>query len=154
MRTPGKMELAAAAWAMAVFLLSTSQARAFFHSGPDLEQGRAIYTANCASCHGANLEGQPNWRTGNEDGTYPAPPHDENGHTWHHGDTMLFDYIKRGGQAALDDMGVDFPSGMPGFGGRLTDEEINVVLDYIKSTWPEDIRAQQEERSTLEAGEP
>lgn len=28
----------------------------------DLAQGAALYAENCASCHGAQLEGQPNWR--------------------------------------------------------------------------------------------
>lgn len=139
-------------FAATAFLLSAPQANAFFHTGPDLERGRELYATNCASCHGVNLEGQPDWKSANEDGTYPAPPHDETGHTWHHGDTMLRDYIKRGGQAALDDMGVSFMSGMPGFGDRLTDEDIEAVLDYIKSNWPEPIRAEQELRSVAEAG--
>jgi mono/diheme cytochrome c family protein len=64
---------------------------------------------------------------------------------------MLRDYIKRGGQAVLDEMGVAFTSGMPAFGERLSDEDIEAVLDYIKSTWPEAIRAQQAERSAVEA---
>ena len=25
--------------------------------------GRAVYLANCASCHGTKLEGQPDWRS-------------------------------------------------------------------------------------------
>ncbi len=37
---------------------------------------------------------------------------------------------------------------MPAYGGTLTDEEITAVLDYIKSTWPEDIRLYQWERTT------
>ncbi len=97
--------------------------------------------AKCASCHGANLEGQPDWQSAREDGTYPAPPHDETGHTWHHGDAMLRDYIRRGGQTVLDNMGVDFTSGMPGFGEELTEDEIEAVLAYIRSTWPDRIRA-------------
>ena len=36
---------------------------------------------NCASCHGDNLQGQPNWQQANADGSYPAPPHDASGHT-------------------------------------------------------------------------
>lgn len=38
-------------------------------------------------------------------------PHDETGHTWHHGHAMLFAYTSRGGQAYLD-RGVTFNSGM------------------------------------------
>jgi mono/diheme cytochrome c family protein len=110
------------------------------------ETGRALYIQHCAACHGANLEGQPDWRSPDQIGLYPAPPHDETGHTWHHDDTMLIDYIIRGGQAVLDDMGVKFTSGMPGFGSILNDREAEEILDYIKSTWPERIRAAQAKR--------
>lgn len=109
--------------------------------------GRSLYLDNCASCHGENLEGQPNWRQPNADGTLPAPPHDASGHTWHHDDALLFDYTKLGGQALLEARGItNFKSGMPGFGEQLTDAEITAILDYIKSTWPEDIRAAQSSR--------
>lgn len=138
----------------AVFMMPAVPAGAFFHDEPAVDLGRTLYAANCASCHGTNLEGQPDWQSANEDGTYPAPPHDESGHTWHHGDTMLHDYVKRGGQAVLDDMGVNFSSGMPGFSDKLTDEEIEAVLDFIKSTWPERIRGIQEERAQLESTDP
>ena len=40
----------------------------------DLGQGAALYAEHCASCHGENLEGAPNWRRVGEDGLYPAPP--------------------------------------------------------------------------------
>jgi len=138
----------------ATVMMLALPAQAFFHGAPDIESGRAIYEARCASCHGANLEGQPNWQSGNEDGTYPAPPHNETGHTWHHGDEMLTDYIRRGGQAVLDSMGVAFSSGMPGFGDELTENDIEAVLDYIRSTWPDRIRAAQAERGRLERGAP
>lgn len=140
--------------ATTALVLQPVAARAFFHAAPDIEGGRAVYVAKCATCHGANLEGQPNWQSPNEDSTYPAPPHDETGHTWHHGDTMLLDYIRRGGQAVLDDMGVAFSSGMPGFGDKLTEDDIEAVLAYIQSTWPDRIRADQAERSRLETGSP
>jgi mono/diheme cytochrome c family protein len=143
-----------AAIAGAGLLMAALPAEAFFHDEPAVDLGRTLYAANCASCHGTNLEGQPDWQSANEDGTYPAPPHDESGHTWHHGDAMLHDYVKRGGQAVLDDMGVNFTSGMPGFSDKLTDEEIEAVLDFIKSTWPERIRGIQEERAQLESTDP
>lgn len=121
---------------------------AFSHAGAaDVETGRALYAQHCAACHGANLEGQPDWRSPDSNGLYPAPPHDETGHTWHHDDAMLTDYITRGGQAVLNDMGVTFTSGMPGFAEVLEVEEIEAILDYIKSTWPEPIRRVQAERS-------
>lgn len=124
-------------------------ALALLLSGPaDAEEdGRALYLRHCASCHGAELEGEPGWRSPRPDGTWPAPPHSVEGHTWHHGDAMLLDYVRRGGQAVLDDMGVEFASGMPGFRGVLAEAEIEAVLGYIKSTWPEDVRAAQEARN-------
>lgn len=104
--------------------------------------GQQLYAARCASCHGVNLEGQPNWKEGPLNGPRPAPPHDVNGHTWHHADVLLFDIVKRGGQAAVPS---DYQSGMPPFGGALSDDEIWAVLAYIKSRWPADIRAAQEQ---------
>lgn len=132
-------------------LLLATPSFAFFHNKPDIELGRKTYQQTCASCHGANLEGQPNWQSANPDGTYPAPPHDETGHTWHHGDEMLLDYIRKGGQVVLDGMGVDFKSGMPAFGDQLSDAEIDAVLAYLKSTWSEPARATQEDRTRMEA---
>ena len=117
-----------------------------------LAQGAAHYAEHCASCHGENLEGAPNWRRLGEDGLYPAPPHDVTGHTWHHGDRLLFDYTKLGGEAALATRGVaDFESGMPGFGHVLSDDEIFDILAFIKSSWPEDIRRHQELLTQQEA---
>jgi len=122
---------------------------AFFHSRTaDVEAGRALYVQHCADCHGVNLEGQPDWRSPDANGLYPAPPHDETGHTWHHDDAMLTDYITRGGQAVLDDMGVAFTSGMPGFAEVLEEDKIKAILNYIKSTWPEPVRRAQTERSS------
>lgn len=103
--------------------------------------GRAIYEAQCASCHGAELEGQPDWRSPGADGRLPAPPHDESGHTWHHPDRMLFELSKYGTAAVV---GPDYDSAMPAFEDVLTDEEIVAVLSFIKSRWPDRIRARHD----------
>ncbi len=117
----------------------------------DVEQGRVLYAQNCASCHRANLEGQSDWQIAGEDGVLPAPPHDETGHTWHHGDVLLFDYIKLGGAKTLAQMGVEgVPSGMPGFAETLSDAEIQQILDFIKSTWSDRERLIQNEATETE----
>lgn len=103
--------------------------------------GRTVYAEHCAECHGKNLEGEPDWRTPKADGTLPAPPHDDSGHTWHHGDELLFRYTKEGGAAIAPP---DFKSAMPAFGGALSDEQIWAALAFIKSTWPEPVRQRQE----------
>lgn len=104
--------------------------------------GQAVYATCCASCHGANLASQPNWKKELPTGGRPAPPHDATGHTWHHPDALLFDIIQRGGQASSP---TEYKNLMPAFGDTLRDDEIWAVLDYIKSTWPADIRAAQDE---------
>lgn len=116
----------------------------------DIAQGDAHYAQNCAACHGANLEGQSDWRTPDADGRLPAPPHDETGHSWHHPDRVLFQYTKLGGQESLALQGVAFDSGMPGFGDVLTDREIWNILAYIQSTWPERAGAVQAERTAAD----
>lgn len=109
-----------------------------------IAQGRQIYADQCAACHGADLEGQPDWRTPLASGRLPAPPHDESGHTWHHPDEVLFRIVKEGTAAVV---GGGYESDMPGFAGVLSDAEIRAVLDYIKSTWPERERSYQLEVS-------
>jgi hypothetical protein len=68
---------------------------------PDLALGDKLYVQHCASCHGANLEGQPDWRKRLPNGRFPAPPHDATGHTWHHPDEVLFAVTKHVSGAAV-----------------------------------------------------
>ena len=105
-----------------------------------VERGRTLYQTHCASCHGADLAGQPNWKERLPSGLLPAPPHDASGHTWHHPDPLLFKMVKDGGASVLLPGEV---SGMPAYGSFLSDEDIWAMLSYIKSTWPADIQQRQ-----------
>jgi len=107
-----------------------------------LAQGAEVYRRECASCHGAQLEGQPDWQTRLPNGRLPAPPHDPSGHTWHHPADQLFGIVKDGVQAYAP---AGYESDMPAYAGRLSDGEIWAVLAHIKSTWPDDIRAHHDE---------
>ena len=108
--------------------------------------GATLYQRYCAACHGVNLEGEANWRQHKADGNLPAPPHDDSGHTWHHPDELLFNYVKYGGQKALQMLGATWakPSPMPGFSAQMNDEQIWQVLNYIKSHWSEPARQRQQ----------
>lgn len=106
----------------------------------DLARGERLYAEACASCHGANLEGQPGWRFRGPDGRLPAPPHDETGHTWHHPDRVLLDIIRRGTAAVV---GQGYESNMPGFANIYSEDEIRDILEWIKTRWPERERAHQ-----------
>lgn len=108
------------------------------------QRGQAVYEANCASCHGGP--------TGGEMMDYP-PRHNTNGHTWHHADCELTQVIRDGASPMTEMMRSmmappDAPR-MQAFKDRLSDEEIEAVLAYIKTLWTprqRDIQA----RTTLE----
>jgi mono/diheme cytochrome c family protein len=119
----------------------TNGTRADVANSEQVALGQQVYATHCASCHGAKLEGQPNWKEELPTGGRPAPPHDASGHTWHHPDSLLFDIISRGGQAFAQP---PKQYNMPAFGSILSDTEIWAVIAYLKSTWPPDIQAAQE----------
>jgi mono/diheme cytochrome c family protein len=103
--------------------------------------GAQVYAAHCASCHGADLHGQPDWQYRKADGKLPAPPHDETGHTWHHPDQQLFDVVKFG-TAAFAPIG--YRTDMGAYKDKLSDAEIWAVIAYIQSRWPAANRARQD----------
>lgn len=136
--------------ASALFFYFTADRNPDFYIDPTDQQlvsrGEKIYVQYCAACHGATLEGQPDWRTRLPNGRLPAPPHDESGHTWHHADMLLFDIVKHGlvpGKTAPP----GYESDMPGYSAILSDMEIMAVLAYIKSTWPKEVREMQRDVS-------
>jgi mono/diheme cytochrome c family protein len=103
----------------------------------DLSVGKSIYAQHCAVCHGAKLEGQPDWQRKLANGRFPAPPHDDSGHTWHHPDEVLFGITKHGLVPPYAPKG--YESDMPAFAGKLSDEEIRAVLAYIGSHWSSEV---------------
>ena len=107
-------------------------------------RGEAVYEEHCARCHGVELQGQPDWRRRMADGRLPAPPHDAEGHTWHHPAQQLFDLTKYGMEPFAPE---GYRSDMPAFAGVLSDDEIWAVLSFIKSRWPEEIQRRHGEMS-------
>ena len=99
-------------------------------------RGSLLYALQCASCHGANLEGVPDWKKPLPDGSFPAPPHDSSGHTWHHPDTVLLGVIANGGNP-------ESHSTRPAFKDKLNTEEMNAILAFFKSKWGRDEREYQ-----------
>lgn len=125
-----------------------SDARHFTPPGatvPDLRdrariaQGALVYARHCAACHGANLEGQPDWTTRRPSGRLPAPPHDDSGHTWHHPNVQLFAVTKHG--LVPPNAPAGYERNMPAFAGVLGDDEIWAVLAFIQSRWSAEVRA-------------
>ncbi len=84
--------------------------------------GQPIYVGACAACHGDTLLPPP---------VAAAPPHTGEGHTWHHADRLLVEWI-------LD--GVPLATVMPRFNGQLTEEEVRSIVAFIKTMWSEEQR--------------
>jgi len=99
-------------------------------------QGKDLYAQQCASCHGAALQGVPDWKTRLADGSLPPPPHDSSGHTWHHEDSLLITIIANGGDPKYN-------SKMPAFTGKLTETQMIAILAFIKSSWGREERGFQ-----------
>jgi mono/diheme cytochrome c family protein len=96
-----------------------------------IERGYSIYQKNCAVCHGPNGEATPDWRKPLENGRYPPPPLDGTAHAWHHSTEELKRFILKGG-----------PPGegrMPGWEGVLAEQEIDDILVWVKSLWPDEV---------------
>lgn len=93
-----------------------------------VKRGEAVYRKNCASCHGPNGEATPGWRNPGADGKYPPPPLDGSAHAWHHSTETLEEMIRKGS-----------PGGMPAWDSKLTNQEIDDVIVWIKSLWPDDV---------------
>ena len=89
--------------------------------------GQAIFRANCAVCHGADGEGQPDWHIKKPDGVLPPPPLN--------GDGTLYTYVSRGGRAFESPDIPSFKSGMPAFGELLSHDDIIAVIEYVKGLW-------------------
>ena len=114
---------------------------------PDVRQvkyGRALYQQYCASCHGANAEGTPNWQVRDQQGELPAPPHNAEGHTWRHSDAELYEMVSKGWR---DPFNKTNRLTMPAFGDALSPQQTRAVITYLKTLWTPEQRQFQAEES-------
>lgn len=98
-----------------------------------VERGAALYAGNCAVCHGARGEGAPNWHRPGPDGAYPPPPLDGSAHAWHHPRAALKRTI-RDGTAKMGGR-------MPAWRDKLSDADIDAMIDWMIAAWPDEIYA-------------
>jgi mono/diheme cytochrome c family protein len=108
-------------------------------STAQVSKGEQLYVANCQVCHGG--------ATGGSMMDLP-PPHNANGHTWHHSDRQLTDIVLNGsgemGEMMRRMMGAsaDTPR-MPAWRGTLTEKDVAAILAYIKTWWTPEQREWQ-----------
>jgi mono/diheme cytochrome c family protein len=110
--------------------------------------GHVIYEQHCATCHGADAQGAPNWQQRDAQGELPAPPHNAEGHTWRHSDAELFAMVSNGWR---DPFNKTKRLTMPAFEGVLSPEQIRAVLTYLKTLWTPEERQFQVEESRNQA---
>ncbi|AGA34834.1 Cytochrome c, class I [Thioalkalivibrio nitratireducens DSM 14787] len=96
-------------------------------------QGAPLYVAYCASCHGGQAEGAEEWRRRLPDGRWRPPPLNGTAHTWHHPLWQLRQQIREGSDPEHGDM--------PPFADILSAAEIDAVIAWFQSHWPDRIYA-------------
>ena len=109
-----------------------------WYSDQQVTRGEILYQQNCAVCHGPDAASTPDWKQTDADGNYPPPPLNGTAHTWHHDLNLLRRTIREGG-ARLGGR-------MPGFEDRLNAAEIDNVIAFFQSKWPDDIYQSWSER--------
>lgn len=102
-----------------------------------LALGKQVFDTNCATCHGDDGQGALNWQKPGSDGKYPAPPLNGTGHAWHHPMAALRQTIHNGT--------IRLGGSMPAWKDKLSDQEINAVIYWFQSKWPDELYAAWQE---------
>ena len=97
--------------------------------------GKSLYRANCAFCHGDNLEGKPGWDGSYPSGGRPAMPLDGETAITRLSDQDIMDVTKYGGQPFSPS---DYKNDMPGFEMQLGDADIWAIVAFLKSRWSDE----------------
>ncbi len=101
-----------------------------WYSAHQITQGKRLYTEHCAKCHGENAEATPDWRKSDTNGLYPPPPLNGTAHAWHHPLPQLRLSIRHGGAR--------FGGKMPPFDDTLSATEIDSIIAWFQSLWPDE----------------
>ena len=96
-----------------------------------ITRGGQIFNNNCAECHGKGGQGAINWQKKGADGKPQAPPLNGTGHAWHHPYVQLKRTIKQGTQ--------QIGGSMPAWNEKLSEQDIDDVMAWFMSKWPDDI---------------
>lgn len=97
-------------------------------------RGGRLFRQHCATCHGPNAQGAPNWRQRRPDGSFPAPPLDGTGHAWHHPQKVLQMTIREGTRR--------LGGSMPAWGETLGEDDIDAIIAWFQAKWPDEIYAE------------
>ncbi len=104
-----------------------------WYSVDQVVSGGPIFAEHCAVCHGVRAQGAEEWFRRQPDGRWPPPPLNGTAHAWHHPLWQLRQQIREGSQPEHGNM--------PAFGDVLSPSEIDAVIAWFQSFWPEEIYA-------------
>ena len=114
-----------------IALPPVSAAESRWYNQADVDKGSSLFKQNCSSCHGVNAEGTLDWKKTDSNGKYPPPPLNGTAHAWHHSTELLKKTIQEGG--------IKLGGSMPPFKDKLSDEDMDAVIAYFQSKWPDDV---------------
>ena len=104
-----------------------------WYSQQQVNMGAPLYAKYCAECHGVRAEATPYWRQQDAEGYFPPPPLNGTAHAWHHQLPLLRKTIREGG--------AQFGGKMPPFKDKLTAEEVDAIIAWFQSLWPDTVYA-------------
>jgi len=107
------------------------QAESRWYDEPAVDRGSVLFKQNCASCHGVNAEATADWKKTDSNGKYPPPPLNGTAHAWHHSKDLLIKTIREGG--------TKLGGVMPAFEGKFSDRDLDDLVAYFQSKWPDDL---------------
>lgn len=116
------------------------------HDSQRVALGESVYRQHCAQCHGENGEGDANWRKRDAEGLFRPPPLNGAGHAWHHSRLWLKQMILNGSEPGK--------GRMPAWRGKLSEAEIDAVIEWFQSRWPDEVYAAWYENQQRSRGAP
>lgn len=129
-----------------LLMASATMAADRWYSDEQVGQGASLFAEHCASCHGNKGQGlTPDWKKTGPDGKYPPPPINGAAHAWHHPLTLL--------QKTIRDGGVRLGGSMPGFAEKVNAEQIDALIAWVQSQWPDTIYSAWMERRGLKGSQ-
>ena len=121
-------------WLQATSLVNADEADTVvkrWYTSEQVAQGKELFAKHCAECHGPTAASTPQWRKPDQEGNYPPPPLNGTAHTWHHPLPLLRRILQEGG--------AKIGGKMPPFQDTLTAAEIDAVIAWFQSLWPDEI---------------
>jgi len=97
-------------------------------------RGARLFEQDCAQCHGPQAQGHPDWQTPSDGSFAAAPPLNGTGNDWKRSRAELAGTIKNGVRRKTDNVDI-----MPAWKGRLSDSDVEDVINWMQSLWPADV---------------